>query len=326
MIRKILMLLLVASLLCCSIFSTAQNVGIGTTTPLQKLHVQGNTYIRDSLGVGIDTARATLHVNGTFRLKQGVVVNQVSSDSNFFPGSDSILPTQKAIKRYIQKGSWASPAGYSDSLLVWKNSSTANLYGPQSVFVQGNYAYVASFDNNQLCIYNISNPEQIVPMGVTSTNIWGPTFVYVKGNYAYVTSYYNSNLSIYDISDPNTIVPKAFTPSNLYAPYSVMVQGNYAYVQYQPGDMIMVDFAGKKQHYVDVQTGERIECQVFVAVLPYSGLIFCKAVPSQQTADFTSCINAMLKYYAGVPATILCDNLKTSLLIGRDILKSRMNR
>lgn len=85
------------------------------------------------------------------------------------------------------------------------------------------------------------------------------------------------------------------------------------HLDYQPGDMIMVDFAGKKQHYVDVQTGERIECQVFVAILPYSGLIFCKAVHSQQTADFTSCINAMLKFYAGVPATILCDNLKTAV-------------
>ena len=85
------------------------------------------------------------------------------------------------------------------------------------------------------------------------------------------------------------------------------------HMEYQPGDMIMVDFAGKKQHYVDVQTGERIDCQVFVAILPYSGLIFCKAVHSQQTADFTDCINSMLKYYAGVPSTILCDNLKTAV-------------
>jgi transposase len=77
--------------------------------------------------------------------------------------------------------------------------------------------------------------------------------------------------------------------------------------------MIMVDFAGKKQHYVDVYTGERIECQVFVAILPFSGLIFCKAIHTQQTADFIDCINAMLRYYAGVPATILCDNLKTAV-------------
>lgn len=86
------------------------------------------------------------------------------------------------------------------------------------------------------------------------------------------------------------------------------------HLEYQPGDMIMVDFAGKKQYYIDVSTGERIDCQVFIAILPYSGLIFCKAVHSQQTADFTDCINGMLKYYGGVPSTILCDNLKTAVI------------
>lgn len=85
------------------------------------------------------------------------------------------------------------------------------------------------------------------------------------------------------------------------------------HLEYQCGDMIMIDFAGKKQYYVDTSTGERIACEVFVAILPYSGLIFCKAVTSQQTADFTRCINSMLKFYGGVPATIVCDNLKTAV-------------
>ncbi|MEJ7830481.1 MAG: IS21 family transposase [Segetibacter sp.] len=85
------------------------------------------------------------------------------------------------------------------------------------------------------------------------------------------------------------------------------------HLEYQASDMIMIDFAGKKQHYVDLSTGERMECNVFVAILPFSGLIFCYAVHSQKTADFTQCINSMLKFYHGVPATILCDNLKTAV-------------
>ena len=87
----------------------------------------------------------------------------------------------------------------------------------------------------------------------------------------------------------------------------------YMHLEYNPGDMIMVDFAGKKQHYTDHDSGEIISCEVFIAVLPYSGLIFCKAFRSQQTADFVSCINDMLRFYGGVPATILCDNLKTAV-------------
>ena len=86
------------------------------------------------------------------------------------------------------------------------------------------------------------------------------------------------------------------------------------HLEYQAADMIMIDFAGKKQHYVDTQTGELIGCQVFVSILPFSGLIYCVAVPSQKTQDFATCINAMLRYYAGVPATILCDNLKTAVI------------
>ncbi len=85
------------------------------------------------------------------------------------------------------------------------------------------------------------------------------------------------------------------------------------HLEYEAADMIMIDFAGKKQHYIDPATAEQLECEVFIAILPFSGLIFCHAVHSQQTADFTHCINTMLKYYGGAPATILCDNLKTAV-------------
>lgn len=85
------------------------------------------------------------------------------------------------------------------------------------------------------------------------------------------------------------------------------------HMEYTPGDVMMIDFAGKKQSYVDKQTGEIIECEVFVASLPYSGLIFSYAVHSQQSADFAECIHQMLRFYGGVPKTILCDNLKTAV-------------
>ena len=86
------------------------------------------------------------------------------------------------------------------------------------------------------------------------------------------------------------------------------------HLEYNAADMMMVDFTGKKQYYVDISTGERIECEVFIGILPFSGLIFCEAVPSQQTYDFANCINNMLLFYTGVPATILCDNLKTAVI------------
>jgi len=83
--------------------------------------------------------------------------------------------------------------------------------------------------------------------------------------------------------------------------------------EYEPGEFTQIDFAGKKLSYVNRDTGEIIFCQVFVAILPYSGLIFCIAVLSQKTGDFVSCINEMVKYIGGLTKTILCDNLKTAV-------------
>lgn len=86
------------------------------------------------------------------------------------------------------------------------------------------------------------------------------------------------------------------------------------HLEYSYGDVLMIDFAGKKQSYTDPDTGELVACEVFVSILPASGLIFCKAVPTQRSADFVSCINDMLRFYGGVPYTILCDNLKTAVI------------
>jgi transposase len=83
--------------------------------------------------------------------------------------------------------------------------------------------------------------------------------------------------------------------------------------EYLPGEYTQIDFAGKKLLYVNKQTGEVIYCQVFIGILPYSGLTFCIAVPSQKTGDFVCCINEMVTYIGGLTKTILCDNLKTAV-------------
>lgn len=85
------------------------------------------------------------------------------------------------------------------------------------------------------------------------------------------------------------------------------------HLEHKAGEAIMIDFAGKKLAYVNPVSGELIPCQVFVSVLPHSGLTWCRAVATQNTYDFVDCINGMLKYYGGVTETIVCDNLKTAV-------------
>jgi transposase len=82
---------------------------------------------------------------------------------------------------------------------------------------------------------------------------------------------------------------------------------------YKPAEFTQVDFAGKKFFYVNKETSQSVGCNVFVGILPYSGLIFCMAVVSQKTEDFVHCINEMVKYFGGLTKTILCDNLKTAV-------------
>ncbi|HTN38953.1 MAG TPA: IS21 family transposase [Arachidicoccus sp.] len=90
---------------------------------------------------------------------------------------------------------------------------------------------------------------------------------------------------------------------------------NPAYhLEYQPGEFTQIDFAGKKMYYTVGNAEAKISCEIFVASLPFSGLIFCMAVATQRTADFAHCIVEMVKYFGGLTLTILSDNLKTAVI------------
>ena len=84
---------------------------------------------------------------------------------------------------------------------------------PFSVYVSGNYAYVASFDSNALEIVDVSNPANPVHKGSISNGaggalLNGPVSVYVSGNYAYVASMASNALEIVDVSNPANPVHK----------------------------------------------------------------------------------------------------------------------
>jgi len=85
-------------------------------------------------------------------------------------------------------------------------------------------------------------------------------------------------------------------------------------LQHTPGEKLFVDFAGKKLSYVDKETGEIIECQVFVACLPYSDYSFCMAVRSQCVEDFMHALTTCLETLGGVPKVLVPDNLKSAIV------------
>jgi len=78
-------------------------------------------------------------------------------------------------------------------------------------------------------------------------------------------------------------------------------------------EKLYLDFAGKKLHYVDSDTGELIECQVFVACLPYSDYSFAMAIRSQSTEDFIYALSCCMQAFGGVPQALVPDNLKAAV-------------
>jgi hypothetical protein len=61
--------------------------------------------------------------------------------------------------------------------MVAKGFINTNLSNPSSVVVQGNYAYVTSQSNDRLCIYDISNPDNILARGTIEQNLINPNTV-----------------------------------------------------------------------------------------------------------------------------------------------------
>jgi transposase len=85
-------------------------------------------------------------------------------------------------------------------------------------------------------------------------------------------------------------------------------------LHHKAGDKLFIDFAGKKLSYTNRDTGELIECEVFVACLPFSDYSFAMAVPSQSSADFIYGLTCCLQSLGGAPQAIVSDNLKAAVI------------
>jgi hypothetical protein len=108
------------------------NLGIGTTTPKNKLDVEGGaaigaTYsgtntappngllVEGSVGIGTVSPQANLHVNGNMRLQAGGPINEFSTDGTLSGNSDAAVPTEKAVRtfigNFIQSGRFGAGVG-----------------------------------------------------------------------------------------------------------------------------------------------------------------------------------------------------------------------
>lgn len=82
------------------------------------------------------------------------------------------------------------------------------------------------------------------------------------------------------------------------------------HLEHIAGEKMQVDFAGKKLSYVDIDTGEIIECPVLVCTLPFSGYTYVEALVNASQRNLYEALSRSLSYFGGVPLTVLSDNMK----------------
>ena len=67
------------------------------------LHTTGSLSVEGNMSIGTTNPQAKLEVNGKLKLQKGVAVNQFSSDGTFSSNSEFAVPTQRAVKTYLDE-------------------------------------------------------------------------------------------------------------------------------------------------------------------------------------------------------------------------------
>lgn len=79
------------------------------------------------------------------------------------------------------------------------------------------------------------------------------------------------------------------------------------------GEKLFIDYAGKKLHIVNKETGEIREVEVFVGILPASSYTYVEASYDQRRESLVKSVGNCLTYLGGVPQAIVPDNLKSAV-------------
>jgi len=85
------------------------------------------------------------------------------------------------------------------------------------------------------------------------------------------------------------------------------------HIEHIAGDKLYVDYAGGTLPYVDTDTGEVKEAQVFVAILGWSQFAFVEAMQNQTVPEFIAGCEHAMQYCGGVPLALVPDNLKSAV-------------
>ena len=83
-----------------------------------------------------------------------------------------------------------------------------------------------------------------------------------------------------------------------------------------PGERLHEDYSGLKMYFINRETGEKHECELFVTSLGVSTKIYTEATLTQQIPDWLASNENAFHFYGGVPGLMIPDCLKSAVTKG----------
>lgn len=226
-------------------------VGIGTDNPNEMLTVNDALSLAETSAATLTSGFGKLYVKTDGKLYYldddnnetdltgggGATWSASGNDLYYNTGSVGVGVTNPAAKMDVGITTPTLISEVSDG-----DGEFSYLDAGRDVQIQGNYAYVVSYDDSGFSIIDISLPENPELMSEVYDGdgefdkLQNPSSVFVQGIYAYVTSYTDDAVTIIDISDPTDPVmvseisdgEAGFTRLN--GANDIYVAGNYAYI------------------------------------------------------------------------------------------------
>lgn len=79
------------------------------------------------------------------------------------------------------------------------------------------------------------------------------------------------------------------------------------------GDKVFVDYSGKKPHFIDSRSGERVDVELFVAAQGASNYTYVEATLTQRIEDWLGSHMRAVEFFGGVNAVYVPDQLRSAV-------------